>query len=118
MRTKTIALSVIHIREDRSQFLIRYRIENDRFAQVLSSVTSRSVVLVGVPWQEAPKPGSTELEFSVIAMIPLTASVDTEQTAATFEGNDLVLRLIKSSLPSGDYEAPDRSLRVDGSTHL
>ena len=70
--------------------MIRYGIEKDRFAQVLSSVTSRSVLLLG-------KTAGIEPSYCLIAVIPLTGSVDPDQTAATFEGGDLVLRLVKCS---------------------
>ena len=90
-----IAVNTVAIREDPSQYLIRYGIEKDRFAQVLSSVTSRSVLLFGVARDETRKRAGTEPPCCLIAVIPLTASVDPDQTAATFEGNDLVLRLVK-----------------------
>jgi len=90
-----IAGNTVAIREDPSQYLIRYGIEKDRFAQVLSSVTSRSVLLFGVARDETRKRAGTEPPCCLIAVIPLTASVDPDQTAATFEGNDLVLRLVK-----------------------
>jgi hypothetical protein len=106
MRVKRISENPVHMREDESQFVIRYRVDNDRFAQVLSSVTSRSVALVGVPWQEVRAPGDTKLGYSLIGMMTLTASVDPEQTTATLAGNDLVLRLVKSRLPSRDHVAP------------
>ena len=87
-----IVVNAVAMREDASQYLIRYGIENDRFAQVLSSVTPRSVLLLGVARDETRKPAGAEPPYSLIAVIPLTASVDPDQTAATFEGNDLVLR--------------------------
>jgi hypothetical protein len=90
-----IVVNTIAIREDLSQYLIRYGIEKDRFAQVLSSVTSRSVLLLGVAGDEPRTPAGTEPPYCLIAVIPLTASVDPDQTAATIEGNDLVLRLVK-----------------------
>jgi len=85
-------------REDASQYVIRYGIESDRYAQVFSSVSSCSVLLLGVAWDEPGKPGS-EPTYSLIAMIPLTAPVDPDHTAATFEGDDLVLRLVKCGVP-------------------
>jgi hypothetical protein len=81
----SLGANAVVIREDQSQYVIRYGIESGRFAQVLSSVTSVCVLLLGVP------------EYSLIAMIPLSAPVDPDQTTAAFEGNDLVLRLIKSA---------------------
>ena len=90
-----IAVNTIAIREDPSRYLIRYGIEKDRFAQVLSSVTSRSVLLFGVARDETRKRAGTEPPCCLIAVVPLTASVDPDQTAATFEGSDLVLRLVK-----------------------
>jgi hypothetical protein len=91
-----IVVNTVPIREHRSQYLIRYGIEKDRFAQVLSSVTSRSVLLLGVARDEKTrKAAGTEPPYCLIAVIPLTASVDPDQTAATFEGSDLVLRLVK-----------------------
>jgi hypothetical protein len=95
-RMNSIAASAVAIREDPYLYLIRYGIENDHFVQVLSSVTSRSVLLLGVPWKAIRKPGTTEPVYSLIAVIPLTASVDPDQTTASFEGSDLVLRLVKS----------------------
>jgi len=92
----SIAASAVAIREDASQYLIRYGIDHQRFAQVLSSVTSRSVLLLGVPCSAGRESGSTEPEYSLIAVISLTAPVDPDQTSATFEGSDLVLRLVKS----------------------
>ena len=86
-------------REDASQYVIRYGIESDRYAQVFSSVSSCSVLLLGVAWEEPGKPGS-EPTYSLIAMIPLAAPVDPDHTTATFEGNDLVLRLAKRGLPA------------------
>src|SRR5438045_8495486 len=88
-------VNTVAMKEDQSQYLIRYGIEEDRFAQVLSSVTSRRVLLVGVAGDETRKPGGTGSRYSLIAVIPLSVSIDPDQTAATFEGNDLVLRLIK-----------------------
>jgi hypothetical protein len=87
--------STAAITEDRSEYLIRYGIEKDRFAQVLSSVASRSVLLLGVALDETREPSGTESPYCLIAVIPLTASVDPDQTTATFEGNDLVVRLVK-----------------------
>jgi len=83
-----IVVNTVAIREDRSHYLVRYEIEKDRFSQVLSSVTSRSVLLLGIA-------AGTQASYCLIAVIPLTASVDPDQTAATFEGDDLVLRLVK-----------------------
>jgi hypothetical protein len=90
-----IVVNPVGIQEYPSDYLIRYEIEHDRFAQVFSSVTSHSVLLVGVAHEQTPKPAGTEPLYSLIAVISLTASVDPDQTAATFEGNELVLRLIK-----------------------
>jgi hypothetical protein len=91
-----IIVNTVAMSQDQSQYLIRYGIEKDRFAQVLSSVTPRSVLLLGVvAGDETRKPAGTEPPYCLIAVIPLTASVDPDQTAATFEGNDLVLRLVK-----------------------
>jgi hypothetical protein len=95
-------LSAVVIRENPSQYLIRYGIEHDRFPQVLSSVTARSVLLLGVHWSEAQKAERCEPAYSLIAVIPLTASVDPDQTTVTFEGSDLVLRLVKSTDPKGE----------------
>ena len=83
-----IVVNTVAVREDRSHYLVRYGIEKDRFSQVLSSITSRSVLLVGVA-------AGSEARYCLIAEIPLTASVDPDQTSATFEGGDLVLRLVK-----------------------
>jgi hypothetical protein len=85
-------------REDASQFVIRYGIENDRYAQVFSSVSSCSVLLIGVASDELGKP-SPEPSYSLIAAIQLKAPVDPDQTSATFEGNDFVLRLAKCGVP-------------------
>jgi hypothetical protein len=79
----SLGASAVAILEDPSQYVIRYGIESDPFARVLSSVTSGCVLLLGVP------------EYSLIAMIPLSAPVDPDRTTATFEGNELVLRLVK-----------------------
>jgi hypothetical protein len=91
--------NAVTTREDASQYVIRYGIENDRYAQVFSSVSSCSVLLLGVAWDEPGKP-VTEPTYCLIAVIPLTAPVDPEHTAATFEGNDLVLRLVKRGVPA------------------
>jgi hypothetical protein len=88
-------MNTVAISEDPSRYLIRYGIEKDHFAQVLSSVTSRSVLLLGVAGDETRKPAGTEPPHCLIAVIPLTAPVDPDQTTVTFEGNDLVLRLVK-----------------------
>jgi len=88
-------VNTVTISEDPSQYLIRYRIERDRFAHVFSSVISRSVLLLGVARDGTGPPVGTEPRYYLIAVIPLTASVDPLQTAATFEGNDLVLALVK-----------------------
>ena len=88
--TSTVAIS-----EDRSQFLIRYGIEKYRFAQVLSSVTSHSVLLLGVEGDENRKPAGTESLCWLIALIPLVEPVDPNRTSATFDGNELVLKLVK-----------------------
>ena len=90
-----MVVNMVAIREDPCQYLIRYGIEKDRFAQVLSSVTSRSVLLLGVGGDGTRKPEGTVAPYRLIAVIPLTAFVDPDQTAATFEGSDLVLRLVK-----------------------
>ena len=45
-------VSTVAISEDPSQYLIRYGIENSRFAQVFSSVTSCSVLLFGAAREE------------------------------------------------------------------
>jgi hypothetical protein len=103
-----IAVNTVAIREDPSQYLIRYGIEKDRFAQVLSSVTSRSVLLFGVARDETRKRAGTEPPCCLIAVIPLTASVDPDQTAATFEDNDLVLRLVKS----GDRQSEEPRMPI------
>lgn len=92
-------MSAVDIREDASEYVIRYGIENDRYAEVFSSVSSCSVLLLGVTWDGPGKGMEGEPPFSVIAVIPLTASVNPDQTAATFEGNDLVLRLVKCGKP-------------------
>ncbi len=79
-------VDAVAIREDRSHYLLRYGIEKDRFSQVLSSITSHSVLGIAA---------GTEARYCLIAVIPLATAVDPEQTAATFEGDDLVLRLVK-----------------------
>jgi len=107
---KPIVVNTVAIREDRSQYLIRYGIEKDRFAKVLSSVTSRSVLLLGVAGDETRKPAGTEPLYFPIALIPLSASVDPDQTAATFEGNDLVLRLVKF----GDCQSDEARMPITG----
>jgi hypothetical protein len=81
--------------EDPSQYSIRYGIENDRFAHVFSSVSSRSVLLLGVARDETRRPAEAEPLYSLIAVITLPAPVDPGQTVVIFEGNDLVLRLTK-----------------------
>ena len=103
-----IVVNTVAIREDRSQYLIRYGIEKDRFAQVLSSVTSRSVLLLGVAGDDTRKPAGTEPPYCLIAVIPLIASVDPDQTAATFEGSDLVLRLVKC----GDRQSEEARMPI------
>src|SRR5437016_4345072 len=106
MRTMNpIVANTVAITQDGSQYLIRYGIEKDRFAQVLSSVASRSVLLLGVARYETREPWGTEPPYCLIAVIPLTASVDPDQTTATFEGNDLVVRLVKCG-HSQSEEAP------------
>jgi hypothetical protein len=102
-----VVVNTVAISEDPSQYLIRYGIEKDRFANVLSSVTSRSVLLLGVGRDETREPAETEPPYGLIAVIPLTASVDPHQTAATFEGNNLVLRLVKC----GDRQSEEARLR-------
>jgi hypothetical protein len=57
---KPMVVNTVAIGEDRSQYLIRYGIEMDRFAKVLSSVTSRSVLLLGVAGDQTRKPAGTE----------------------------------------------------------
>jgi hypothetical protein len=103
-----MVVNAVAIREDPSQYLIRYGIEKDRFAQVLSSVTPHSILLLGVARDETRKPAGTEPPYSLIAVIPLTASVDPDQTAATFEGNDLVLRLVKC----GDCQSEEARMPI------
>jgi hypothetical protein len=66
-RMNSTIVNTVAIREDRSQFLIRYRIEKERFAQILSSVTSRSVLLLGAATDENRKPGGTESPHCLIA---------------------------------------------------
>jgi hypothetical protein len=88
-------VDTVAILEDQSHYLVRYGIAKDRFSQVLSSVTSRSVLLLGIAVDETRKPAGTEAPYCLIAVIPLTAPVDPHQTAAAFEGDDLVLRLVK-----------------------
>jgi hypothetical protein len=92
----SMVVNAVAIREDPSQYLIRYRIENGRFVEVLSSVTSCSVLLLGATWKEAQKSAAVQPQYSLIAAILLTAPVDPAQTTATCEGDDLVLRLVKS----------------------
>ena len=76
-----IIVNTVAMSQDQSQYLIRYGIEKDRFAQVLSSVTSRSVLLPSVAGDETRKPAGTEPPYCLIAVIPLSASVDPDQTA-------------------------------------
>jgi hypothetical protein len=90
----SIVINTVAIREDSSHYLIRYQIENDRFAEVLSSVSSCSVLLLGL--KDARNSAASEPQYSLIAAIPLGASVDPGQTVATFDGKDLELRLVKS----------------------
>jgi hypothetical protein len=89
-------VNTVAVREDRSQYVIRCDVEKDRFAQVLSSVTSRSVLLVGVVPDDTQKPAGTGPPYCLIAVVPLAAPVDPDQTTTTFDGDDLVLRLVKS----------------------
>lgn len=89
------AASAVVMREDALQYVIRYAIENDRYAEVFSSVSACSVLLLGVAGDDSRKPEGTGSPYSLIAVIPLAAAIDPDQTAATFEGNDLVLRLAK-----------------------
>src|SRR5260370_42319436 len=92
-RMNPIAVNTVVIREDPSQYLIRYGIEKYRFAQVLSSVTSRSVLLFGVPRDETRKRAGTAPPCCIIAVIPLTASVGPAHAAADFEDTYRLLRL-------------------------
>jgi hypothetical protein len=105
-----IIVNTVAMSQDQSQYLIRYGIEKGRFAQVLSSVTSRSVLLLGVvTGDETRKPAGTEPPYCLIAVIPLTASVDPDQTAAIFEGNDLVLRFVKC----GDSQSEEALMPIN-----
>ena len=90
------AVNTVAIQEDPLYYSIRCGNENDRFAQILSSVMSHSVLLLGVAPDLHRRCAGTELPYSVIAVIPLAASVDPDQTVATLDGNDLLLRLAKS----------------------
>jgi hypothetical protein len=102
-----IVMNTVAVSEDPSRYLIRYGIEKDRFAQVLSSVTSRSVLLLGIAGAGTRKPAGTEFPRCLIAVIPLTAPVDPDQTTVTFEGSDLVLRLVKcGGRHSGEARMP------------
>jgi hypothetical protein len=87
-------MNTVGIREDSSHYVIRYRMENNRFAEVLSSVSSCSILLLGL--KDARNSAASEPQYSLIAVIPLGASVDPGQTVATFDGKDLVLCLVKS----------------------
>ena len=98
MMNPTVVNAVL-IREDASQYVIRYGIENEIYTEVFSSVSSCSVLLLGVAWDGPRNLGGTAPPYSVIAVIPLTTSVNPDQTTATFEGNDLVLRLVKCGVP-------------------
>jgi len=92
-------MNAVFIREDASQYVIRYGIESDRYAEVFASVSSRSVLLLGVAGDESGKPVGTQPPYSLIAMIPLRTPVDPDQTAATFDGDELVLRLVRCGVP-------------------
>jgi hypothetical protein len=100
----SLVVDAVVIRENPSQYFIRYGVEHDRFAQVLSSVSSRSVLLVGATREKTRKPA-----YSLIAVIPLTASVDPDQTTASFEGNEFVLRLVKCPLEKTLIPVTERS---------
>ena len=78
-----------------SEFLIHYRIEKDRFRQIISSITAQSVMLIGISDHDNRNIGNAESRSYLIALMPLSEPVDPDQTAATLEGDDLVLRLIK-----------------------
>ena len=103
----TLGKESAEVRDHGSRLLIRYEIDNDRFAQVISSVTSRSVLLLGVPSEDRRDQPEAEAKYCVIAVVPLPASVDPLQTAAAFEGDNLVLSLVKSG--DSGYATPDKS---------
>ena len=103
----TLGKEPAEVKDHGSRLLIRYEIDNDRFAQVISSVTSRSVLLLGVASEGRRDQPEAAAKHCVIAVIPLPASVDPLQTAAAFEGDNLVLSLVKSG--DSGCATPDES---------
>lgn len=87
------------IEDEESRFLIRYQIDATRFAQVISSVTPRSVLLLGLGFGDTGK-------CVLIGLISLPSPVDPSETVASFEGDYLVLRLAKSKNCASTSFAP------------
>lgn len=81
--------------ECRSEFLIRCEIGKDRSAQVFSSVTAHSVIFFEIADYEDDELLASDSPCRLIAFIPLSEPVDPNQSVATLDGDDLVLRLIK-----------------------
>jgi hypothetical protein len=87
------------LEEYRSHFPIRCKLDIGRFAQVISSVTSRSVLFFGVVTNEIREATGTEAPVRMIAMITLPESVRTDQTVAVLEDEEVVLTLVKTGPP-------------------
>lgn len=82
------------VEEYSTNFLIRYRIDEDKFSQVLSSVASHSVLLLGMPAENSAAVSPTQPPF-LIGIVHLAAPVNPEGTIAKLEGNYLLLSLAK-----------------------
>jgi hypothetical protein len=71
------------LEEYRSRFLIR-ELDKDRFAQVISSVTLRSVLFFGVVSSENREATRTEAPVRLISMITLPVSVHNRCTIGPY----------------------------------
>jgi hypothetical protein len=95
MLQSTTEAGFTQIEDTESQLLIRYKIDPDRFRQVISSVTSRSVVFLGVAQNDLEvRPGDT-FKCVLIGLVSLPAPVEPAKTVASLEGDYLVLHLAK-----------------------
>jgi hypothetical protein len=90
-------------KEYRSHFVVRCRLDGERFVRVVSSVTSRSVLFFGVTRKDVADAAETEGSLCPIAMFKLPVPVDPDDTTAAMEGEELVVNLTKAAHTSGNH---------------
>jgi hypothetical protein len=93
---ESLLTNTVTLEKHDTHFLVNCVFDKDRFVQVISSVTSRSVLFFGLANCDVCTDLETKTRFQMIGIITLPEPVNPDQTFAVLQEDSLVLKLVKS----------------------